>query len=75
MTVSLSEVTFAKVAKKITVLSYTTLDKVLVSTKKRIYIFLDKNVCCGYSLEVSPQGASMSTHNISFCREMRKLFS
>ena len=34
------------------------------------FLFLDKNICYGYSLEV----LLMSTHNICFRREIRKLF-
>ena len=49
---------------------------------------LDENICCGYSLEVPQQGASneypqhmfssaeallMSTHNLCFHREVRKI--
>ena len=52
----------------------------------RVNIFLippQKNICCGYSLEVPWQGTSnekclgkallMSTHNMCFCREIRKI--
>ena len=35
------------------------------------FLFLDKNICCGYSLKA----LLMSTHNIRFHQEIRKLFS
>ena len=39
-----------------------------------ISLFLNKNVCCGYSLEAPCQGASNVYHNISFHVEIRKVF-
>ena len=40
--------------------SYIALDKALFSTKKVsiFFLFLDENICCGYSLETPCQGAS-----------------
>ena len=32
----------------------------------------EKNICCGYSLEASQQGASNVYHNICFYEEIRK---
>ena len=37
------------------------------------FLFLYKNVCCGYSLEAPCQALLMSTHNICICREIRKI--
>ena len=41
-------------------LFFIALDKVLFSTKKYLYffLFLNKNICCGYSLEVPQRGTS-----------------
>ena len=33
------------------------------------FLFLHENICCGYSLEAP----LMSTHNICFCGEIRKV--
>ena len=45
--------------------------------KRRIHIifflFLNENICCGYSLEVPRGDASNEYHNICFHREIRKL--
>ena len=37
------------------------------------FLFLDENICCGYSLEAPRRGASNEYHNIWFCREIRKI--
>ena len=39
------------------------------------FLFLHKNICCGYSLEVPRQGASNEYHNICFHGEIRKIFT
>ena len=38
----------------------------------KIFLFLYENMCCGYSLEV-PEALLMSTHNICFHTEIRKI--
>ena len=50
-------------------------DKVLFFQRNCIYIFLDKKICCGYSLEAPWRGNLMSTHNICFHWEIGKLFT
>ena len=37
------------------------------------FIFLYENICCGYSLEASLEALIMSTHNICFHGEIRKI--
>ena len=37
------------------------------------FLFLHKNICCGYSLEAPFQGASNEYNNICFCGEIRKI--
>ena len=46
----------------------------LAQSKVHTYIlFLDKNMCCGYSLEAPHQGTSNEHHNKCFHSEIRKL--
>ena len=57
-------------------LEFIALDKAFFQPKSiYIFLFLDKNICCGYSLEAPWRGASNEYHNICFCREIRKLFT
>ena len=37
------------------------------------FLFLNENICCGYSLEAPRRGASNEYHNICFRREIRKI--
>ena len=37
------------------------------------FLFLHKNICCGYLLEAPRLGASNEYHNICFCGEIRKI--
>ena len=37
------------------------------------FLFLDENICCGYTLEGLAEALLMSTHNICFCQEIRKI--
>ena len=37
------------------------------------FLFLHENICCGYSLEGPPRGASNEHHNIRFREEIRKI--
>ena len=37
------------------------------------FLFLHKNICCGYSLEAPGEALLMSTHNICFCAEIRNI--
>ena len=37
------------------------------------FLFLDENICCGYSLEAPRWGASNEYHNICFRGEIRKI--
>ena len=37
------------------------------------FLFLDENICCGYSLEAPRRGASNEYHNICFHWEIRKI--
>ena len=39
----------------------------------RSFLFLDENICCGYSLEAPRRGASNEYHNICFRQEIRKI--
>ena len=39
------------------------------------FLFLNANICCGYSLEAPRRGASNEYNNIGFCGEMRKIFT
>ena len=39
------------------------------------FLFLDENMCCGYSLEVPRRGTSNEYHNVCFHQEIRKLFT
>ena len=39
------------------------------------FLFLNENICCGYSLEVPWLGSSNEYHSICFCQEIRKIFS
>ena len=51
------------------------IDMVLFSSGKVLisFLFLHENICFGYSLEAPRRGASMSTHNICFHGEIRKI--
>ena len=43
-----------------------------------IFLFLDENICCGYSLEAPRQGTSneyMSTHNMFLLRNKKDISS
>ena len=37
------------------------------------FLFLYKNICCGYSLEAPRPGASHMYHKICFCGEISKI--
>ena len=37
------------------------------------FLFLHKNICCRYSVEATHEVLLMSTHNICFCGEIRKI--
>ena len=39
------------------------------------FLFLHKNICCGYSLEVPQWGTSNEPHNICFSGEIRNIFT
>ena len=41
--------------------------------KKTFFLFLAKNICCGYSLEAPRWGASNGHHSICFRGEIRKI--
>ena len=41
--------------------------------EKIFFLFLHKNVCCGYSLEAPWWGTSNEYHNICFCGKIRKV--
>ena len=51
----------------------------LLARKLTVFLFLEENICCGYSLEapkrVRSYGLLTSTHNICFRREIRKYIS
>ena len=38
-----------------------------------LFLLVDKNICCGYSLEVPWRGPSNEYHNICFRQEIRKI--
>ena len=70
----------AKIGVYITIASMvdlTALDKALFSTKKvYLFLFLNENIYCGYSLEVPRRGASIEyPQHMFFFWEIRKLFT
>ena len=40
-----------------------------------LFLFLQENICCGYSLEVPRRGTSNEYHNICFHGEIRKILT
>ena len=51
-------------------------NKMLFSAKKYyFFLFLHKNICSGYSIEALIEALLMSTHNICFHGEIRKIFT
>ena len=58
---------------ELSVMAYIPQLLIRVVTGKYFFLFLLKNICCGYSLEVPLQGTSYEYHNICFCGEIRKI--
>ena len=53
------------------------LDKMLFFSNSKLlifFLFLHKNICCGYSLEAPRWGASNEYHNICFHPEIKHMF-
>ena len=50
-------------------------DRALFSSEKMLisFLFLNENICCGYSLEAPQRGASNAYHNICFRGEIWKI--
>ena len=54
---------------------FITTDKVLFFIRKMLisFLFLQENICCGYSLEAPRRGASNEYHDICFRGKIRKI--